>query len=142
MGNYLLDGSMGAFVGGGPGITGLMFTVIPVIIVLGFVAVFTGAAVNGVRYMKNARAAKESVYARVVAKRMDVRNRTTHHNNGNGALHASQSSRTYYYVTLEFDDGSRREYLDVKNLYGLVVEGDAGYASVQGDWIVAFERQA
>lgn len=128
--------------GPAPEYFGLLFTIVPVIIVLGFVAVFTGAAVNGVRYMKNARAAKESVYARVVAKRMDVRNRTTHHNNGSGALHAGHSSRTYYYVTLEFDDGSRREYLDVKNLYGLLVEGDAGYAAVQGDWIVAFERQA
>jgi hypothetical protein len=55
------------------------------------------------------------------------------------AIHRS-SSRTYYYITLEFDNGSRQEYLDVKNLYGLVAEGDVGYAAVQGDWIVAFER--
>lgn len=131
-----------SFGGPAPEYFGLLFTIVPIIIVIGFVAVFSGMAVNGVRYMKNARAAKESVYARVVAKRMDVRNRTTHHNNGNGAMHTGHSSRTYYYITLEFDDGSRREYLDVKNLYGLVVEGDAGYAAVQGDWIVAFERQA
>jgi hypothetical protein len=30
--------------------------------------------------------------------------------------------------------------MDVKNLYGLVAEGDVGYAAIQGDWIVAFER--
>jgi len=52
----------------------------------------------------------------------------------------SHSSRTYYYITLEFDNGTRREYLDVKNLFGLVAEGDTGYAATQGDWIVAFER--
>lgn len=52
----------------------------------------------------------------------------------------SSSSRTYYYITLEFDNGVRQEFLDVKNLYGLVAEGDAGYAAIQGDWIVAFER--
>jgi len=142
MGNYLIGGSMGAALGGGPGLMGIMFMVIPIIVIIGFVAVFTGMAANGVRYIKNARAEKESVYARVVSKRMDVRNRTTHHNNGNGAMHTGHSSRTYYYITLEFDNGARREYLDVKNLYGLVVEGDEGYAAVQGDWIVAFERQA
>ncbi|MFD0674526.1 DUF2500 domain-containing protein [Cohnella sp. GCM10027633] len=133
---------MGDFTGGGPGFSGLLFTLVPIIVVIGFVAVFTGMAVNGVRYVKNARAPKESAFARVVAKRMDVRSRTAHHNNGNGGMHAANSSRTYYYVTLEFDDGTRREYLDVKNLYGLLVEGDSGYAAVQGDWIVAFERQA
>jgi len=97
---------------------------------------------SGARYVKNASTPQESVYARVVAKRMDVRHHTNHHNHGNGAMHTSNSSRTYYYITLEFDNGDRKEYLDVKHLYGLVIEGDTGYAAVQGDWIVAFERSA
>ncbi|MNE95561.1 hypothetical protein D3C80_1936640 [compost metagenome] len=69
---------------------------------------------------------------------MDVRSHTTSHNNDN--FGHSSSSRTYYYITLEFDNGERREYLDVKNIYGLIREGDTGYAATQGDWIVAFER--
>ncbi len=126
---------------GGSHMGSIMFTVVPILIVIGFVAVLLGIAMNGARYIKNARASKETVYARVVAKRMDIRSRTNQHANGDGGMHAVNSSRTYYYITLEFDDGSRREYLDVKNLYGLVVEGDEGYAAVKGDWIVAFERQ-
>ncbi|MNJ70654.1 hypothetical protein D3C77_671290 [compost metagenome] len=69
---------------------------------------------------------------------MDVRHHTTHHHGDN--LPHSSSSRTDYYITLEFDNGERREYLDVKELFGLVREGDVGYAAIQGDWIVAFER--
>ncbi|MOA47284.1 hypothetical protein D3C78_1699050 [compost metagenome] len=69
---------------------------------------------------------------------MDVRHHTNHHHDDNFAH--SSSSRTYYYITLEFDNGERCEYLDVKSIYGLVREGDTGYAATQGDWIVAFER--
>ncbi|TLS51553.1 DUF2500 domain-containing protein [Paenibacillus antri] len=120
-----------------------MFTLVPIIIVIGFVVVIGGIALNGARYMKNASSPKESVYARVIAKRMDVRTHTHHHPHGAGDhMHTSRSSRTHYFITLEFEDGERREYLDVKGLYGLVVEGDEGYAAVQGDWIVAFERGA
>lgn len=120
-----------------------MFTLVPIIIGIGFVVVIGGIVFNGARYMKNASAPKESVYARVVAKRMDVRTHTHHQPHGAGDhVHTSRSSRTHYFITLEFENGERREYLDVKGLYGLVVEGDEGYAAVQGDWIVAFERGA
>jgi len=116
-----------------------MFTLIPILVGIGFVVVIGGILMNGARYMKNASSPRESVYARVVAKRMDVRTHTHHHPAGDHA-HVSRSSRTHYFITLEFENGERREYLDTRNLYGLVVEGDEGYAAVQGDWIVAFER--
>src|SRR5690606_24754974 len=90
-------------------------------------------------HFKNAKAPKESSYVRIVSKRMDVRHHTNHHNHDNIG-HATSSSRTYYYITLEYDNGQRKEFLDVKNIYGLVTEGDTGYAARQGDWIVAFER--
>ena len=112
-----------------------MFTVIPVLVLIGFVLVFSLAAASAVRYFRNARSPRESVYARVVAKRTEVTGGSRAH----GEVH--RHSRTHYYITLEFDNGARKEYLDVKQLSGLVVEGDAGYASVQGDWILAFERQ-
>ncbi|MCR8636584.1 DUF2500 domain-containing protein [Paenibacillus radicis (ex Xue et al. 2023)] len=119
----------------------VMFTIVPILIVIGFVIVIVGIITNGARYFKNAKAPRQSVFARVVAKRMEVRNHTSHHSNSNGGMHPVNSSRTYYYITLEFDNGERKEYLDVKSLFGLVVEGDEGYAAVQGDWIVAFERE-
>ncbi|MFC5404042.1 DUF2500 domain-containing protein [Cohnella soli] len=119
-----------------------MFTIVPIFIVIVFVVMIGLMIFSGARYVKNARSPKESVYAKVVAKRMNVRSSSGHHHNDdNGISHTRGSSHTDYYVTLEFEDGSRREYLDVKKLYGLLVEGDEGYAAVQGDWIVAFERQ-
>ncbi|MBM6996800.1 DUF2500 domain-containing protein [Paenibacillus sp. DXFW5] len=115
-----------------------MFTIVPVFMVIFFVIFIVLLVSNGVRYAKNARSPRDTRYARIVSKRMDVQHSSSHMND-NHAMHSS-SSRTYYYITLEFDNGSRQEYLDVKNLYGLVAEGDVGYAAVQGDWIVAFER--
>ncbi|MFH0071052.1 DUF2500 domain-containing protein, partial [Peribacillus sp. NPDC056705] len=121
----------------GPSLGGgfdFMFTLVPIIIGIVFIVVIAGLIANGARYVKNVQSPRNSRFARVVAKRMDVRHHTNHHNGDNGMMHSSNSSRTYYYITLEFDNGERKEYLDVKNLYGLVVEGDAGYAAIQGDW--------
>jgi hypothetical protein len=122
--------------GNGPsfgGGAGILFTIVPIFIGIVFIVVIGSLIFRGVRYAQNASAPRESVHARVVAKRMDVRNNARHHE--------GHSSRTYYYITLEFDNGTRKEFLDVKNLFGLVVEGDAGYAATKGDWIVDFERE-
>lgn len=119
----------------------MMFTIVPIIIVIGFVVIIGIFIANGVKYYQNAKAPQESSFARVVAKRMDVRHHTNHHHHGNDNFgHTTSSSQTYYYITLEFDNGTRREFLDVKNIYGLVVEGDTGYAATKGEWIIAFER--
>ncbi|MWV42959.1 DUF2500 family protein [Paenibacillus sp. HJL G12] len=114
---------------------GFMFTLVPTLIAIGFIVMIVILILNGARYFKNARSPRTSTYVRIISKRMDTR----HHTGGaNGNVH---SSRTYYYITLEFDNGERQEYLDVKRLYGLVAEGDTGYAAIQGEWIVAFERE-
>jgi len=117
-----------------------LFSMVPIFIGIVFVIVIGGILFSAFRYFKNASSPRESVYAMVVAKRMDIRNYTNHHQHANGTMHPTNSSRTFYYITLEFENGERREYLDVKHLYGLVVEGDTGYAAIQGDWIVAFQR--
>lgn len=118
---------------------GFMFNLVPVFILFVFILVIAMIAVFVVNWSRNARAPRQTVYARVVAKRMDVSGSARMHA-GDGHPH-SMNSRTYYYITLEFDNGARREFLDVKNLYGLVVEGDVGYAAIKGDWIIDFERQ-
>ncbi len=118
-----------------------MFSIIPFIVVIGFIVVFIMIIANAVKHFQNASAPKQSYYARVVAKRMEVSTSHHSHNHNHDHMgHMHTTSRTHYYLTLEFDNGHRKEYLDVKNLYGLVVEGDTGYAQIQGDWIVAFER--
>mgnify|MGYP000880550892 CR=1 FL=1 len=118
-----------------------MFTLMPVIILIGFAAFFAIVVVGIARHIRNTRAPRRTVYARVAAKRMEVTGSSNMHHHADGAVHHGFGSRTDYYITLEFENGERREFLDVKNLYGLVVEGDVGYAAIQGDWIVAFERQ-
>ncbi|MFF2886518.1 DUF2500 domain-containing protein [Paenibacillus sp. NPDC057967] len=130
-----------SFPGGGGGFN-FMSTAVPIIIIIGFIVVFVGILYAAANHFRNASAPQESAYARIVTKRMDVQSHSSHHHDNNHIGHTSSSSRTYYYITLEFDNGSRKEYLDVKGLYGLVVEGDAGYAATKGDWIVAFERSA
>lgn len=133
-----MDSNFGSFSSGPGAGFDFMFTLVPVLIGIVFVIIIISLIGSGVRYAKNASSPKNTHYARIVSKRMDVKN--TSHSHGNDNMMHSTSSRTYYYITLEFDNGHRQEYLDVKNLYGLVAEGDEGYAAVQGDWIVAFER--
>lgn len=123
----------------------LISGIIPIFFVIIFILIIVGIISSGARYAKNSKSPRESRYATIISKRMDVRHRTTHHatyhnDNFNDDFARTSSSRTDYYITLEFDNGERREYLDVKELFGLVREGDVGYAAVQGEWIVAFER--
>lgn len=124
-----------------PGGGSILFQLVPIMIGIGFVVIISMIVMNSARYIQNARSPRESSYARIVAKRTEVSHTTSHHHHQDGSMHPTHSSRTHYYITLEFDNGERQEFLDVKQLYGLVVEGDQGYASTQGDWIVAFERE-
>jgi len=123
---------------GGFGMGNFMFSAVPIFIGIIFVIVVVMMIFNGAKYVKNATSTRESTFVKIVSKRMDVR----HHSNMNepNSFNSFSSSHTYYYITLEFKNGERKEYLDVKNLYGLIAEGDEGYAAIQGDWIVAFER--
>lgn len=121
----------------GGGFFNIMSTLFPIIFIVIFGIIVATFISNGVKYAQNKRSPQRSVFATIVSKRTYVEHHSSHH--ANDHMHSS-SSRTYYYITLQFDNGERREYLDVKNLYGLVVEGDTGYALVQGEWIVAFER--
>ena len=122
------------------GAMNFVFSLFPVLFIIVFVVILFSFVMNGARYWKNYSSPKQSHYARIVAKRTEVRHHTHHHGGGGNPAHITGSSRTYYYITLEFDNGERKEFLDVKRLYGLVAEGDTGYAMTQGDWIVAFER--
>ncbi|WP_168123400.1 DUF2500 domain-containing protein [Paenibacillus sp. HB172176] len=119
----------------------LMFSLFPIFFFLVFALIIGGIIFSIVRYARNAKSEEISSYARIISKRMEVSGSSGHHHHGDsGISHSSGSSRTDYYITLEFDNGSRREFLDVKKLYGLVAEGDTGYALTKGEWIVAFER--
>lgn len=95
---------------------GFMFKVVPILILIGFVIVLALIIRAIAGNVRNARAPRRTVYARVVVKRIQV---------------WGDNSHTHYFITLEFGNGERREFRDVRNRYGLVVEGDVGYAAIQ-----------
>ena len=49
-------------------------------------------------------------------------------------------ARTTYFVTLEFEDGTRREFTVGTRLAGSLTEGDAGVAYLKHEHLAAFER--
>jgi hypothetical protein len=49
-------------------------------------------------------------------------------------------TRTRYYVTFEFTDGSREELSVTGGVYGQIAEGDRGTLHSQGTWYKRFER--
>ena len=105
-----------------------MFTIVPVIVVIGFIIVFGAILVRGVQ-----GAAQE-----VVAKRLDVQ---TWRHAGDEHHMGHTSSRTYYYATFQVESGDRMEFQVPDTEYGLLVEGDRGKLTFQGTRYQGFRRQ-
>ncbi|WP_435790750.1 DUF2500 domain-containing protein [Clostridium sp.] len=66
-----------------------------------------------------------TVDTKVVAKRTKARGKNT---------------RTYYYVTFEFESGDRVELNMKGNEFGMLVEGDNGQLTFQGGRYLGFKR--
>lgn len=54
----------------------------------------------------------------------------------------SRSLRTLYYATLQFQDGTRREFDVFAGVAGKITRGDMGIAYLKGDYLVQFGRVA
>jgi hypothetical protein len=97
-----------------------------------FMAFFIAVVVMIIKKVAADRAERrlpiEERWGRVVTKRTEVR--------------GSETTSTYYYVTIEFDDGSRQELHTDGSIYGSVAEGDIGYAGIQGKRLAGFRREA
>ncbi len=120
----------------------IMFSIVPVIVVIGFVVV-TGLII--VRSIQGARQWKRNndspiltVDATLVTKRTDVHHHH-HHHTGDTHHHMSTSSTTYY-ATFEVLSGDRLEFTVRDTEYGQLVEGDAGKLTFQGTRYLGFER--
>ncbi|RKG68305.1 DUF2500 family protein [Corallococcus sp. CA054B] len=50
-------------------------------------------------------------------------------------------ARATYFVTFEFQDGSRDEFETFDRQYGLLAEGDQGTLMTRGRWLKGFARQ-
>lgn len=120
---------------------GIMFTIIPVLVVLTFILVFgiiIARSIQGAQQWKRNNASPVlTVEATVVTKRADV---SYYHNNaGSNNMHHSSSSTTYY-VTFEVASGDRMEFQTKDTEYGLLVEHDTGKLTFQGTRYLGFDR--
>ncbi len=122
------------------GFDGIMFSIVPVIVIIGFILVFGIIIVRSIQSAKQWKRNNESpvltVDATVVTKRADVR---SHHNTGADNIHHRSSSTTYY-ATFEVTSGDRLEFEIKDTEYGILVEKDIGRLTFQGTRYLGFER--
>ena len=119
-----------------------MFTIVPVIVVIGFGLVF-GIVIfrmitSTVEWGKNNNSPVLTTDATIVTKRMAV-SRRNHINHNNHAMN-HHSEVTTYFVTFEVTSGDRIELKVKDKEYGLLAEGDVGKLTFQGTRYKDFER--
>ena len=121
---------------------GVMFTVVPVLVIIGFVTVLgivLYRMVQGARgWKRNNDSPVLTVEARVVTKRSDV-SHYQHANMTNNTMDTAYST-TYYYVTFEVQSGDRMEFNVQNEEYGMLAEGDLGKLTFQGTRYQGFSR--
>ena len=119
-----------------------MFTLVPIIVVLGFILVIgliiVRAIKGGMEWNNNNNSPVLTVSATVVTKRAAVS--THHHHHGNDTTMHHTSSSTTYFTTFEVESGSRLELKVPDKEYGMLVEGDIGKLTFQGTRYKNFER--
>lgn len=127
----LVFAGLGAFfVAMGPGGTfgavwvglSLLFTVVGL----------AGAVWTAWRLFRLSTSRLERLPARVTGKRQDVRRHSDSSN--------TTSTTTTYYVTLELEDGERRELESRGRLYGRLSSGDVGVAYLKYRYLLDYER--
>lgn len=99
------------------------FTFTAVVFIIVFSKAFKQARIN-----KNSP--KLTVYAELVGKR-------NHYYKGSSSMHTSSR----YYATFEVESGDRMELLIPAQEIGLLVEGDKGKLTFQGNLFICFERE-
>lgn len=123
------------------GFGNIMFSIIPVIVTIGFVFVFGLIIVRSIQgakqWKRNNASPVLTVDAKIAAKRADVKR--NYNNTGTGNMHRTSSSTTYY-ATFEVSSGDRLEFSIRANEYGLLAENDIGKLTFQGTRYLGFER--
>ena len=118
----------------------LIFTLLPKIILFVFIAVSLIILYNVLRGLKEWQSnnSQPSLYEPVIVsdKRTHVWGGGGHHGHH---MHRGRS-RTSYYVTFEFEDGERREFMMSGHKYGQIAQGDTGTLTYQGTRFHNFER--
>lgn len=113
-----------------------IFSVIFPIIFIGIFGIIIFRMLKGVKeWSYNNKQSIVPVESTIVSKRISV----SHHNHINDN-HNHSSSSTTYYITFEFINGERSEFVVKGKDYGLMVEGDKGTLSFQGSRFIRFDR--
>ena len=117
-----------------------MFTIIPAIILIGFIAFFgiiIFSIVKGIgTWNHNNAQPKLTVSATIVSKRQNIS--TSMHNDADNFSHSDSS--TTYFITFEVESKDRMEFGVNGNEYGLLVEQDKGNLTFQGTRYLGFKR--
>lgn len=118
-----------------------LFSVIPILVIAGFIFVFGTIIVRSVQgakqWKKNNDSPVLTVDATVVSKRADVQH--YHHDTGIDNVQHMSSSTTYY-ATFEVASGDRLEFEIRDTEYGMLAEQDTGKLTFQGTRYLGFER--
>ena len=109
-----------------------IFSILPVMFVITFAIIFfiiIAAIVSSLRTnARNDAAPRLKSQAKVVSRRTNVH-----------GIHGGSTS-TDYYITFEFEQGSRQEFQVNDYEYGTLIEGDSGMLEHQGSRYLGFER--
>lgn len=118
----------------------IMFTIVPLMVTIGFICVFGMIIVTAIRgikeWNKNNASPVLTVEATLVSKRTNVSH--SHHTDHDNMMHTSTS--TTYYVTFEVASGDRMEFRIDGREYGMLLENDKGKLTFQGTRYLGFER--
>lgn len=109
-------------------------TVIPIFLALmiGIVAVSAGRGL--LQWSRNNKAPLQTVPARIVSKRSEVKQQQTQDD-------AASRTSTTYYLTFEDEEGTRIEFKVDGSEYGMSAEGDRGVLTYQGTRYRGFQRR-
>lgn len=122
------------------GISGAMFTIMPVFFIIVFVLailIFALTIFKGLKQWQNNNAQPVLIVpAKLVTKREN--SSSSHHTDTDGISH--DDINTTYYITFEVESGSRMEFNVPGHEYGLLAEGDFGKLKFQGTRFLGFER--
>lgn len=122
------------------GIENSMFTIMPIIIVIGFIliiGIIVFHVVQGaIQWKENNESPILTVEASLVTKREQI-NRHQHR----ADEHMMSTIYTNYYATFQVESGDRMEFQINDKEYGLLAEKDLGKLTFQGTRYLKFERK-
>lgn len=128
---YLLVGGFG----------NIMFRIVPVIVMIGFVFVFGTIIVRSIQGVKQWKRNNASPVLTVDATMLTKRTNVHHYayNAGTDSIDYALSS-TIYYATFEVESGERLEFKIHNTEYGMLIENDIGKLTFEGTRYLGFER--